>query len=165
MIPPSWSFSRKARIVTVISGESSRIMASKFPKKVKNQDNQATARPRTNYKNSAPDNGESTPPKPKSKPKFELKKLETATTTLDEVFQVGDLIQVKDLKSHCDLRTHLEAISTRQRQCCITYREQSARLTKVCGYIVDIYAVNGADWCKLDNGALICLALITAFES
>ena len=140
-------------------------MASKFPKKVKNQDNKATARPRTNSKNSAPDNGESTPPKPKSKPKFELKKLKTATTTLDEVFKVGDLIQVKDLKSHCDLRTHLEEISNRQCQCCITYKERAEQLSRVCGYIVDIYAVNGADWCKLDNDQLICLDLIAAFES
>ncbi len=112
---------------------------------------------------SAPENGQSTPPKPK--PKFELEKLETANNSQGEVLKIGDLIQVKDLKSHGDLRTHLEAISTQQRQCCITYREQSARLRKVCGYIVDIYGVNGADWCKLDNGQLICLELIAAFES
>ena len=65
----------------------------------------------------------------------------------------------------CDLRTHLEAISTRQGQCCITYRKRTEQLSRVCGQIVDIFAVNGADWCKLDNGKLICLDLIEAFES
>ena len=140
-------------------------MASNFEKKTEWEDTKATARTRTNYSESSTENGESTPPKLKPKPKFELEQLETATNSQGEVFKVGDLIQVKELKSHCDLRTHLEAISTRQRQCCITYREQSARLTIVCGYILDIYAVNGADWCKLDNGKLICLDLIAAFES
>ncbi len=138
-------------------------MASKFPKKVKNKDNKAIARPQRTHKNSAPENGKSTPPKPK--PKFELEKLETANNSQGEVFKVGDLIQVKDLKSHGDLRTHLEEISNRQRQCCITYRERAKQLSRVCGQIVDIYMVNGADWCKLDNGKLICLDLITAFES
>ena len=140
-------------------------MASKFPKKVKNKDNKAIARPRRNHNNSAPDNGQSTQAQHKSKPKFELEKLETANTSQGEVLKVGDLIQVKDLKSHCDLRTHLEEISNRQCQCCITYKERAEQLSRVCGQIVDIYAVNGADWCKLDNGLLICLALITAFES
>ena len=138
-------------------------MASKYQKKTETKETKVTAPTRRNHKNSAPENGKSTPPK--SKPKFELEKLETANNSQGEVFKVGDLIQVKDLKSHCDLRTHLEEISTQQRQCYITYREQSARLRKVCGYIVHIYAVNGADWCKLDNGKLICLDLITAFES
>lgn len=141
-------------------------MASKFQKKVKNQDNKAIARPRRNHQNSVPNNGESTQIKHKSKqPKFELEELETANNSQGEVFKVGDLIRVKDLKSDVDVRTYLEEISTQQRQCCITYREQSTRLRKVCGYIVDIYAVNGADWCKLDNGKLICLSLIAAFES
>ena len=65
----------------------------------------------------------------------------------------------------CYLRAHLEEISTQQRQCCITYREQSSRLTRVCGYIVDIYAAEGTDWCKLDNGKLIRLERIEAFET
>ena len=65
----------------------------------------------------------------------------------------------------CDLHDRLEEISSRQRQCCIIYREKSKQLTKVCGYIVDIYAADGEDWCKLDNGTLIRLDLIEAFES
>jgi len=65
----------------------------------------------------------------------------------------------------CDLQAHLEEISTRKCQCRITYRGQLDKLSQVCGQIVDIYAVNGADWCKLDNGQLICLDLIEAFES
>ena len=39
-------------------------------------------------------------PKPKSKqPKYQVEKLETATNSQGEVFNAGDLIQVKDLKS------------------------------------------------------------------
>ncbi len=73
-------------------------MVSKFEKKTERQDSKAIARPQGNYQNSAPDNEESTQPKPKSKPKFELEKLETATSSLGEVFNAGDLIVVKDLK-------------------------------------------------------------------
>ncbi len=65
----------------------------------------------------------------------------------------------------CDLHAHLEEISTSQRQCRITYRGQSDKLTKVSGQIVAIYAADGMDWCKLDNGKLIRLDLIEAFES
>ncbi len=46
-------------------------MASKYQKKAERQDSKAIARPQRNYQNSAPENGESTQPKPKSKPKFE----------------------------------------------------------------------------------------------
>ena len=75
-------------------------MTSKFEKKAERQDSKAIARPQRNYQNSAPENGESTQPKPKSKPKSQLEKLETATSSLGEVFSSGDLIQVKDLKGN-----------------------------------------------------------------
>ena len=65
----------------------------------------------------------------------------------------------------CYLHAHLEEISIRQRQCRITYRGQSDQLLKVSGQIVAIYAANGMDWCKLDNGQLIRLDLIEEFES
>ena len=65
----------------------------------------------------------------------------------------------------CDLHDCLEEISTLKRQCSITYRERSDRLTKVRGQIVDIYAADGADWCKLDDGTVINLARIEEFES
>ncbi len=75
-------------------------MASKYQQKVERQDTKAIARPRMNHKESATDNGKSTQPKPKSKPKFELEKLETATNSLGEVFNAGDLIVVRDLKGN-----------------------------------------------------------------
>ena len=65
----------------------------------------------------------------------------------------------------CDLQAHLEEISTRKRQCSITYREQSDKLTQVRGQIVGIYAADGEDWCKLGDGTVINLALIEEFES
>ncbi len=76
-------------------------MTSKYQKKAERQESKVIARPRPNYQASSPDNGESTPPKPKSKqPKYELEKLETATSSRGEVFSSGDLIQVKDLKDN-----------------------------------------------------------------
>lgn len=65
----------------------------------------------------------------------------------------------------CNLDDHLKEIFTRQGQCCITYRETAEQLSRICGQIIAIYAVNGADWCQLDNGKLICLDLIEEFES
>ena len=65
----------------------------------------------------------------------------------------------------CDLHAHLEAIATQKRQCRITYRERADQLTQVSGKIVDIYASEGADWCKLGDGRLIRLDRIEAFES
>ena len=76
------------------------MMTGKYQKKAERQDSKAIARPQGNYTNSSPAHGESTQPKPKSKPKFELEKLETATSSLGEVFSSGDLIQVKDLKGN-----------------------------------------------------------------
>ena len=75
------------------------MMTGKYQKKAERQDSKAIARPRPNERASSPDNGESTQPKPKSKPKYEVEKLETATSSLGEVFSSGDLIQVKDLRN------------------------------------------------------------------
>ena len=65
----------------------------------------------------------------------------------------------------CDLQAYLEEIFTQKRQCSITYREQSAKLTQVRGQIVALYAAKGTDWCKLSEGTVINLALIEEFES
>ncbi len=65
----------------------------------------------------------------------------------------------------CDLHAHLEEIATRQHQCIITYRESADKLTQVSGKIIDIYASEGADWCKLGDGRLIRIDRIEAFES
>ena len=70
-------------------------MTSKYQKKAAQEDTKALVRPRTNHKDFATDRRESNQPKPK----FKLKKLETATNSHGEVFNAGDLIQVKDLKA------------------------------------------------------------------
>ena len=64
----------------------------------------------------------------------------------------------------CDLHAHLEAIATQKRQCRITYRERADKLTQVSGQIVDIYAAEDGDWCKLGDGRLIRIERIEAFE-
>ena len=77
-------------------------MTSNFEQKAEGQDTKPTAPTRTDYSESSTDNGARTQlkPRPKSKqPKFEVEKLETATNSLGEVFQAGDLIWVKDLKA------------------------------------------------------------------
>ena len=74
-------------------------MASKYQQKTETKDTKAIARPQTEQTESSTDNGTSTPSQPKSKPKYEVEKLETATNSLGEVFQTGDLIWVKDLKA------------------------------------------------------------------
>ena len=73
-------------------------MVSNYQKKSQRQVSKAIARPRPNSQASSPDNGESTPPKTKSQPQYAVEKLETATNSQGEVFQAGDLIQVKDIK-------------------------------------------------------------------
>ena len=74
-------------------------MASKYQQKTETKDTKAIARPQTEQTESSTDNGTSTQSKPKSKPKYEVEKLETATSSLGEVFSSGDLIQVKDLRN------------------------------------------------------------------
>ena len=69
-----------------------------------------------------------------------------------------------DTPVSCDLRDILEKIATRKRQCTITYRNKSDKFTEVSGQIVDIYAAEGADWCKLDNGSVIRLDKIEEFQ-
>lgn len=69
-----------------------------------------------------------------------------------------------DVPMSCDLRDILEEIAARKRQCTITYRNKSNKFTEVRGQIVDIYAAEGADWCKLDNGLVIRLDKIEEFE-
>ncbi len=70
-----------------------------------------------------------------------------------------------DMRISCDLYTCLKEISTSKSQCSITYRERSDKLTKVWGHILELYAVDDADWCKLDDGTVINLDLIEEFES
>ncbi len=65
----------------------------------------------------------------------------------------------------CELSDRLEEIATLKRQCTITYRDDKDEFTKVGGQIVDIYAADGADWCKLSDGTVIRLDKIEEFQS
>ena len=70
-----------------------------------------------------------------------------------------------DTPVSCDLNDCLEEIATLKRQCTITYRNEKNEFTKVEGRIIDIYAAEGADWCKLSDETVIRLDKIEEFES
>ena len=77
-------------------------MTNNVEKKAEVQDSKVTAPTRTNDRESSTDNGAKTQLKPRAKskqPKYEVEKLETATSSLGEVFNAADLIWVKDLKA------------------------------------------------------------------
>ncbi|MEL6157678.1 MAG: hypothetical protein AAGJ95_04550 [Cyanobacteria bacterium J06554_11] len=57
----------------------------------------------------------------------------------------------------CGLHDKLEAIATLRRSAQITYRDAAGETTEIESKIVDIYADDGADYCKLDNGAIVRL--------
>ncbi|MFA6468791.1 MAG: hypothetical protein WCW35_07825 [Bacteroidota bacterium] len=55
----------------------------------------------------------------------------------------------------CSYYDQLEAFATQQAQCSIVYREETERT--IAGVIVDVYAKEGAEYLKLDNGIIIRL--------
>jgi Rho-binding antiterminator len=65
----------------------------------------------------------------------------------------------------CDLQDRLEATSIQKKECRLTYFDENKKLCKVQGQIVDIYAADGADWCKLDDNTVIRLDWIEEFET
>ena len=64
----------------------------------------------------------------------------------------------------CYLRDRLGEIANLKNRCIITYLDQEDKYVKVTGLIVDIYAVDSMDWCKLSNGVSIRLDRIQDFE-
>ncbi|BAU67341.1 hypothetical protein STA3757_47530 [Stanieria sp. NIES-3757] len=64
----------------------------------------------------------------------------------------------------CDLYDQLEAIATLKQECTITYKQENGQWAKAKGRIVDVYAADGADWCKLSNDTVIRLDKIEEFE-
>ena len=75
-------------------------MTNKFPKKTAVNNRQATPRIQRDYKKSSNDNEANTQAKPSSKPfHSSLEKLDRATNSQGEVFEAGDLIQVKDSRN------------------------------------------------------------------
>ena len=57
----------------------------------------------------------------------------------------------------CDLHDHLSAIATSKKECCLTYLNEEGKFAQVQGQIIDIYAVDGSDWCQISDGSRIRL--------
>ncbi|MCK9407941.1 MAG: hypothetical protein WCX28_04855 [Bacteriovoracaceae bacterium] len=55
----------------------------------------------------------------------------------------------------CSYYDQLEAYATQRTRCAIIYRDAGEK--SVEGIIVDVYASNGAEYLKLDNGTVIRL--------
>lgn len=64
----------------------------------------------------------------------------------------------------CELYDQLEAIATLKKDCHLTYQDETGGLTKASGKIVDVYAQDNADWCKLSDDTVIRLDRIESFE-
>ena len=75
-------------------------MTNKFPKKTATNNRKATSRTQRDYSQSSNDNEASTQAEPSSKPPQSFpEKLDRATNSQGEVFEAGDLIQIKDLRN------------------------------------------------------------------
>ena len=70
-----------------------------------------------------------------------------------------------DTPASCYLQDRLSEIATLKRRCTITYLNEKDEFTKAGGRIVDIYAADGADWCRLSDNTVINLDKIEEFES
>lgn len=58
---------------------------------------------------------------------------------------------------NCGLHDKLEAAATLHRLCKISYLTETGEAIKTESTIVDIYAHNGADYCKLKDNTIIRL--------
>ncbi|GAB4538945.1 MAG: hypothetical protein Tsb0014_28890 [Pleurocapsa sp.] len=63
----------------------------------------------------------------------------------------------------CELYDQLEAIATLKKECYLSYRDGNGQLAQVQGQIVDVYASDNADWCKLSDNTVIRLDRIESF--
>ena len=64
----------------------------------------------------------------------------------------------------CAFTDHLESAAVLRQVSHITYIDEAEARQETQAKIVDIYATNGADWCKLDNGTIIRLDHIEQFN-
>ncbi len=64
----------------------------------------------------------------------------------------------------CELYDRLEATATLKKECHLTYLGENNKLSEVQGQIVDVYAADGADWCKLSDGTVIRLDRIKQLQ-
>ena len=71
----------------------------------------------------------------------------------------------KNTPVSCYLNDRLEEIATLKLPCTITYLNEDNECITASGQIIDIYAADGADWCKLSDDTVISLDRIEEFES
>lgn len=64
----------------------------------------------------------------------------------------------------CSFTDYLEAAAVLHQVARIIYLDEHNQRQEVEAKIRDIYAAEGADWCKLDNGTLIRLDRIEQFN-
>ena len=64
----------------------------------------------------------------------------------------------------CSFTDYLEAAAVLRQVSHIIYLDDDAQRQEIQAKIVDIYAADGADWCKLDNGTIIRLDRIEQFN-
>ncbi|MEM8505201.1 MAG: hypothetical protein AAF716_18855 [Cyanobacteria bacterium P01_D01_bin.1] len=64
----------------------------------------------------------------------------------------------------CELYDKLEAIATLHRTSQITYQNQASEKVAVETKIVDVYAKDGADYCKFEDGTIVRLDKLQAIE-
>ena len=65
----------------------------------------------------------------------------------------------------CELYDKLEAIATLHRTSQIAYRNEAGDKVDVTSKIVDVYAKEGADYCKLENDTIIRLDKLETIEA
>ena len=71
----------------------------------------------------------------------------------------------KNMSGSCYLNDRLEEIATLELPCTITYLNEENECITAGGRIIDIYAADGSDWCKLSDDTVISLDRIEEFES
>ena len=69
------------------------------------------------------------------------------------------------MSNYTPVSCELEAIATLKKECRLTYLNENNELTKVGGQIVDVYAADNADWCKLSDDTVIRLDKIESYEA
>lgn len=64
----------------------------------------------------------------------------------------------------CSFTDYLEAAAVLQQVSHITYLDDANKRQVIQAKVIDIYAADGADWCKLDNDTIIRLDHIEQFN-
>lgn len=64
----------------------------------------------------------------------------------------------------CSFTDYLEAAAVLRQVARIVYLDETHQRQEIQAKVLDIYAKEGADWCKLDNGTIIRLDRIEQFN-